>query len=61
MVQAQLSFKHPPKMQKVRDYRKVQKSVNLLFSIFEEYGRLEKNLAEIKNQNLDQGLQNIGY
>ena len=51
MVQAQLSFKSPPKMQKVRDYRDVLKSVNLLFGILEEYGRLEKNLAEIKNQN----------
>jgi len=49
MVQTQLSFKHFPKMQKVRDYRKVQKSVNLLFGILEEYGRLQKNLIEIKN------------
>jgi hypothetical protein len=38
-------------MQKVRDYRDVQKSVNLLFGILEEYGRLEKSMAEIKNQN----------
>ena len=51
MVQTQMSFKHHPKMQKVRDYRNVQKSVNLLFSILEEYGRLEKNLVELKNQN----------
>jgi len=49
MVQTQLSFKHSPKMQKVRDYREVQKSVNLLFGILEEYGRLQKNLTEIKN------------
>lgn len=49
MVQTQMSFKHPPKMQKVRDYRNVQRSVNLLFSILEEYGRLEKNLVELKN------------
>jgi hypothetical protein len=53
MVQTQLKFKSLPKMQKVRDYRDVQKSINLLFDIFEEYGRLEKNLAEIKNQHLD--------
>ena len=48
MVQTQLSFKSPPKMQKVRDYREVQKSVNLLFGILEEYGILQKNLIEIK-------------
>jgi hypothetical protein len=53
MVQAQLKFKCPPKILKVRDYSKVQKSVNLLFSILEEYGRLEKNLIEIKNQYPD--------
>lgn len=52
MVQTQLSFKHQPKIQKVRDYREVQKSVNLLFGILEEYGRLEKDLAEIKKENL---------
>ena len=40
-------------MQEERDYREFQKSVNLLFGILEEYNRLEKNLAEIKNQNLD--------
>lgn len=50
MVQTKLSFKYPPKMQKVRDYRQVQKSVNLLFSILEEYAKLEKNLVEIKNK-----------
>ena len=50
MVQAQLQFKYRPKMQKVRDYRDVQKSVNLLFSILENYSRLKKNLVEIKNQ-----------
>lgn len=48
MAQTQLKFKCPSKMQKVRDYREVQKSVNLLFGILEEYGRLEKKLAEIK-------------
>ena len=51
MVQTQLSFKHSPKMQKVREYRYVQKSINLLFGILEEYSRLEKNLTEIKNQD----------
>ncbi len=51
MVQSQLVFKCRPEMQKARDYRKIQKSVNLLFSILEEYGRLGKNLAEIKNSN----------
>ncbi len=50
MVQTQLSFKYPSRMQKVRDYRQVQKSVNLLFSILEEYGKLEKNLVEIKKK-----------
>ena len=53
MVQTQMSFKYPPKMQKVRGYRDVQNSVNLLFSILEEYSRLEKNLAEVKNQKSD--------
>lgn len=53
MVQTQLKFKHAPKMQKVRDYREVQKSVNLLFSILEEYGKLEKKLTEIKNIDSD--------
>jgi len=32
----------------------VQRSVNLLFDILEEYGRLEKNLSKIKNQNCNQ-------
>ena len=51
MVQTQLSFQSPPKMLKGRDYRDVQKSVNLLFRILEEYGRLEKKLNEIKKQD----------
>ena len=51
MVQTQLSFRYHPKMQKRRDYRNVQTSVNLLFSILEVYDKLEKNLAEIKNSN----------
>jgi len=50
MVQTQLKFKCQPEVQKVRDYSQVQKSVNLLFGILEEYGRLGKNLAEIKKQ-----------
>jgi hypothetical protein len=53
MVQTQLKFKCPPKMQKVRDFTEVQKSVNQLFSILEEYGSLEKKLAEIKDQHSD--------
>ncbi len=52
MVQAQLKFKCRPEVQKVRDYRDVQKSVNLLFGILEEYGKLGKSLAEIKKQEL---------
>ncbi len=51
MVQTQLKFKCPPKMQKVRDYTEVQKSVNQLFSILEEYGKLEKKWSEIKINN----------
>jgi hypothetical protein len=50
MVQSQLVFKYQPKVQKVRDYRDVQKSVNLLFGILEEYGKLGKNLADLKKQ-----------
>jgi hypothetical protein len=50
MVQTQLKFKCRPEVQKDRDYRDVQKSVNLLFGILEEYGKLGKNLAEFKNQ-----------
>ncbi len=50
MVQTQLKFKCRPEVQKVRDYSDVQKSVNLLFSILEEYGKLGKNLAELKKQ-----------
>jgi len=50
MVQTQLKFKYRPEVQKVREYSQVQKSVNLIFGIFEEYGRLRKNLAEIKKQ-----------
>lgn len=42
MVQTQLKFKYLPKIQKVRDDRDTIKSVNLLFCILEEYGRLEK-------------------
>jgi len=30
-----------------------QTKLNYIFSIFEEYGRLENNLVEIKNQDLD--------
>lgn len=48
MVQTQLKFKCRPEVQKVRNYRDIQKSVNLLFGILEEYGRLRKNLVEIK-------------
>ncbi len=50
MVQTLLKFKCRPEVQKVRDYRDVQKSVNLLFCILEEYGRQGKNLAELKKQ-----------
>jgi len=50
MVQTLLKFKCRPEVQKVRDYRDIQKSVNLLFCILEEYGRLGKNLAELKKQ-----------
>ena len=50
MVQTQLKYKYRPEVQKVRDYSQVQKSVNLIFGIFEEYGRLRKNLTEIKKQ-----------
>ncbi len=50
MVQTQLKFKHRPEVQKVGDYSQVQKSLNLIFGILEEYGRLGKNLAEIKKQ-----------
>jgi len=50
MVQTLLKFKCRPVVQKVRDYREIQKSVNLLFCILEEYGRLGKNLAELKKQ-----------
>ncbi len=50
MVQTLLKFKCRPEVQKVRDYSQVQKSLNLIFGILEEYGRLGKNLAEIKKQ-----------
>ncbi|MCH8860446.1 MAG: hypothetical protein IH843_04820 [Thaumarchaeota archaeon] len=50
MVQTLQKFKCRPEVQKVRDYRDIQKSVNLLFCILEEYGRLGKNLAELKKQ-----------
>jgi len=52
MVQAQLKFKCRPEVQKVRDYRDIQKSVNLLFCILEEYGKLGNSLTEIKKQEL---------
>ena len=55
MVQTQLSFKHSPRMLKARNYRDVQKSVNLLFSILEEYRRLEKNWSQIKNKDSSLG------
>ena len=42
MVQTQLKFQIRPKMQKARNYRDVQDSVNLLFSILDEYTKLEK-------------------
>jgi len=54
MSLAQLKFQYPPRDQKIRNYREVQRSVNLLFDILEEYGRLEKNLSKIKNQNCNQ-------
>ncbi len=50
MVQTLLKFKCRPEIQKVRDYRDTQKSVNLLFGILEEYGKLRKNLDELKKQ-----------
>ncbi len=50
MVQTLLKFKCRPEVQKVRDYRNIQKSVNLLFCILDEYGRLGKNLTELKKQ-----------
>jgi len=52
MVQTQLKFKCRPEVQKVRDYNDIRKSVNLLFCILEEYGKLGKSLTEIKNQEL---------
>ena len=52
MVQAQLKFKCRPEVQKVRNYRNIQKSVNLLFCILEEYGKLGNSLAEIKKHEL---------
>ena len=42
MVQTQLKFQIRPKVQKARDYRDAQNSVNLLFSILDEYSKLEK-------------------
>jgi len=42
MVQTQLKFQIRPKVQKERDYKEVQKSVNLLFGILDEYSKLEK-------------------
>ena len=50
MVQTQLKFKCRPEVQKVRNYRDIQKSVNLLFGILEEYGKLGKSFAELKKQ-----------
>jgi hypothetical protein len=52
MVQTLLKFKCRPEIQKVRDYSDTQKSVNLLFCILEEYGKLGNSLAEIKKQEL---------
>ena len=42
MVQTQLKFQIRPKMQKARNYRDVQDSIDLLFSILDEYTKLEK-------------------
>ena len=42
MVQTQLKFQVRSKVQKARNYREVQDSVNLLFSILDEYTKLEK-------------------
>jgi len=54
MSLAQLKFQYLPRDQKIRNYMEVQRSVNLLFDILEVYGRLEKNLSKIKNQNCNQ-------
>ena len=51
MSQAQLKFRCLPERGKFRNHKDVQKSVNKLFVIFEEYGRLEQKLTRLKNQS----------
>jgi hypothetical protein len=48
MSQTQVKFRYNSKNRSFRNFMDVQKSVNSLFDIFEEYGRLEKKLSDIK-------------
>ncbi len=50
MASLEFNLKEYPKFRKSKEYQDVQKSVNLLFGILEEYARLEKKSF----QNLEQ-------
>ncbi len=46
MASLEFNLKEYPKFRKSKEYQDVQKSVNLLFGILEEYARLEKKASK---------------
>ena len=46
MASLEFNLKEYPKFRKSKGYQDVQKSVNLLFGILEEYARLEKKVSK---------------
>jgi hypothetical protein len=53
MSQTLIKFRYLSPYQRIRNYKDVQNSVNKLFDIIEEYGRLEKKLCVLKNKTRD--------
>ena len=46
MASLEFNLKEYPNFRKSKEYQDVQKSVNLLFGILEEYARLEKEASK---------------
>ena len=50
MASLEFNLKEYPKFRKSKGCQDVQKSVNLLFGILEEYARLEKKASKTQNK-----------
>jgi len=50
MAHLEFNLKEHPKFRKCEGYEDVQKSVNLLFGVLEEYARLEKKLPKLRTK-----------